>query len=66
VHSIFVHNDELYQRTIDDFYLRSNQEKVDTGEIHKGICGKHPLVLKMKWLLRIVDFDCATMMAVDV
>ena len=54
-----LHNDELYQRTAEDFLLKclgSDQARVAMGEVHEGICGTHQSAPKMKWLLRRARF----------
>ena len=61
-----LHNDELYQRTAEDLLLKclgSDQARVAMREVYEGICGRHQLAPKMKWLWHRADFYWPTMMA---
>jgi hypothetical protein len=63
---VCVHNDELYQMTVEDLLLkclRSDQARVTMEEVHEGICGTHQSAPKKKWLLHRADFYWPTIMA---
>jgi hypothetical protein len=54
----------LYHQTIDGVFFKclgSEQSKIAMGEVHKGICGTHQSVHKMKWLLHHIGFYWPTM-----
>ena len=61
-----LHNDELYQRTVEDLLLKClgfDQARVATGEVHEDICGMHQSAPKVQWLLCRASFYWPTMMA---
>jgi len=63
-----LHNDELYQKTIEDLLLKclgSNQARVAMGEVHECIYGTHLSARKMKWLLRRAGFYWPTMILLN-
>ncbi|KAI5317265.1 hypothetical protein L3X38_036972 [Prunus dulcis] len=60
-----IYQDELYRKGSDDLLLlclNAKDARTIMGKSHKGICGAHPLGIKMRWLIRRHDYYWLTIL----